>query len=38
MNWNILIFGVVVLFSIGYYVAVGRHHYEGPVAYVRKSI
>jgi hypothetical protein len=38
MNWNILVFGVVVIFSIGYYVAVGRHRYAGPVTYVRKGV
>lgn len=36
MNWNILIYGVVVLFSLGYYLFRGTHRYEGPVAYVRK--
>lgn len=36
MNWAILVYGTVVLFSIVYYLIVGRHRYEGPVAYVRK--
>ena len=35
MNWGILIYGVAVLFAIGYYVVRGRHEYEGPVHYVR---
>ncbi|KAK5123749.1 hypothetical protein LTR85_002385 [Meristemomyces frigidus] len=35
-TWNILIFSVVVVWSVGYYYAYGRHQYEGPVAYVRK--
>lgn len=37
MNWNIVIYGAVVLFSLTYYLIVGRHRYAGPVAYVRKS-
>lgn len=36
MNWNILIYGVVVMFSLVYYVFRGRHRYAGPVEYVRK--
>lgn len=35
MNWGIMIYGVAVLFAIGYYVVKGRHEYEGPVHYVR---
>ncbi|RFN45104.1 hypothetical protein FIE12Z_10655 [Fusarium flagelliforme] len=36
MNWSILIYGAVVLFSLAYYVFRGTHRYEGPVAYVRR--
>ncbi|ORY59965.1 amino acid/polyamine transporter I [Pseudomassariella vexata] len=36
MNWNILIYGVVVVFSMVYYFFSGRHKYAGPVEYVRK--
>lgn len=36
MNWNILIYGVVVVMSLIYYVLRGRHRYAGPVEYVRK--
>lgn len=36
MNWACLIFGVVVIWSILYYLVNGRYVYEGPVAYVRK--
>jgi len=36
MNWSILIFGVVVLFSIFYFIVWGRKRYLGPVEYVRK--
>ncbi|KAH7030603.1 amino acid/polyamine transporter I [Microdochium trichocladiopsis] len=36
MNWNILIYGVVMLISVAYFFAKGRHHYAGPVAYVRQ--
>ncbi|KAK4447119.1 putative amino-acid permease [Podospora aff. communis PSN243] len=38
MNWNILVYGTVVVFSIGYYVVRGRFQYAGPVEYVRKSV
>lgn len=36
MNWNILIYGVVVVFSMLYYFLKGRFRYVGPVEYVRK--
>lgn len=36
MDWSILIYGVVVLFAIGYYMLRGQHEYAGPVEYVRK--
>ncbi|RKK78271.1 hypothetical protein BFJ71_g16530 [Fusarium oxysporum] len=36
MNWSILIYGAVAVFSVGYYLFRGTHRYEGPVAYVRK--
>ena len=32
MNWGILIYGVAVLFAIGYYFFIARHVYEGPVS------
>ena len=37
MNWSSLIYGSVVIFSIGYYVLFGRHVYEGPVVLVNKD-
>jgi choline transport protein len=37
MNWSILIYGVVVLFSLVYFFFKGRHVYVGPVEYVRKD-
>ncbi|KAK0666599.1 putative amino-acid permease [Cercophora samala] len=37
MNWNILVYGTVVFFSVGYYIVRGRFRYAGPVEYVRKS-
>ncbi|KAK3354046.1 amino acid/polyamine transporter I [Lasiosphaeria hispida] len=37
MNWNILVYGVVVVFSVGYYFLRGRYQYAGPVTYIRKS-
>lgn len=36
MNWSILIYGAVFIFSVGYYWVYGRHHYVGPVEYIRK--
>lgn len=36
MNWNILIYGAVISFSLVYYLLRGRHRYVGPVEYVRK--
>lgn len=36
MNWNILVYGSVVLFSLAYYFLYGRKKYVGPVEYVRK--
>ncbi|KAH9903775.1 amino acid/polyamine transporter I [Xylariomycetidae sp. FL2044] len=36
MNWNIVIYGGVLLFSMAYYIFRGRHRYVGPVEYVRK--
>lgn len=36
MNWNILVYGSVVLFSLVYYALYGRKRYVGPVEYVRK--
>ncbi|KAG6365774.1 hypothetical protein INS49_007385 [Diaporthe citri] len=36
MNWNILIYGAVILLSTVYYMFWGKKHYDGPVEYVRK--
>lgn len=36
MNWSILVFGVVFLFSALYFAVWGRKRYVGPVEYVRK--
>ncbi|KAL1644654.1 hypothetical protein SLS61_008706 [Didymella pomorum] len=38
MNWNILIYGVVVVFSVAYFYLKGRKVYVGPVEYVNKDI
>ncbi|OAA81607.1 Amino acid/polyamine transporter I [Akanthomyces lecanii RCEF 1005] len=35
MNWNIVIYGGIAIFSVIYYLFRGRHQYEGPVVYVR---
>ncbi|KAK3066438.1 hypothetical protein LTR53_017215, partial [Teratosphaeriaceae sp. CCFEE 6253] len=38
MNWGCLLFGFVVLFSTGYYVAVGRHTYISPKERLRRDL
>ncbi|KAF4547437.1 Amino acid permease-like protein 20 [Elsinoe fawcettii] len=38
MNWSCLIFGVVCLWSAGYYFVVARRTYEGPVKLVKRTI
>lgn len=38
MNWNILVYGVVVVFSIVYFLLRGRYRYVGPVEYTRKDL
>lgn len=37
MNWNILIYGLVVIFSLVYFLAKGRKVYEGPVEYINRD-
>lgn len=36
MNWNILIYGVVVIFSLVYFSVKGRKVYAGPVEYINR--
>ncbi|KAJ4137166.1 hypothetical protein NW768_002747 [Fusarium equiseti] len=36
MNWSIVMYSGLILFTVVYYFLYGRHRYEGPVAYVRK--
>ncbi|KAK3679100.1 hypothetical protein LTR37_021446 [Vermiconidia calcicola] len=38
MNWAIVIYGAAILFAFSWYLAKGRHEYEGPVTYVRKDM
>jgi len=38
MNWAIVVYTGVLGISGVYYVLLARHHYEGPVAYVRKRV
>lgn len=38
MNWNILIYGIVVVFSLIYFIVRGRKVYIGPVEYINKDI
>ncbi|KAK8086761.1 amino acid transporter [Apiospora phragmitis] len=38
MNWAILVYSGVVAASLAYYIPVGRHHYKGPVVYVRQEV
>jgi choline transport protein len=37
MNWNILIYGVTVIFSLAYFFLKGRKVYEGPVEYINRD-
>jgi choline transport protein len=37
MNWSIVVYGAVVLFSVVYFAVWGRKRYLGPVVYVRKD-
>lgn len=36
MNWAIVVYSGVLIFSLIFYVLYGRKAYDGPVAYVRK--
>ncbi|KAF2502800.1 amino acid transporter [Lophium mytilinum] len=38
MNWNILIYGCTIVFSMAYFVWKGRHQYIGPVEYLNKDM
>jgi len=38
MNWSILIYGGVIIFSLLWFVVKARHVYVGPVEYVRKDV
>ena len=38
MNWNILIYGVVVVFSLVYFVIQGKKVYVGPVEYINRNM
>lgn len=37
MNWNVLVYGTVVSFSVIYFWVKGRFRYAGPVEYVKKD-
>ena len=37
MNWNILAYGAVILFSVVYFIFRGRQKYVGPVEYTKKD-
>ncbi|KAF4993990.1 hypothetical protein FGRMN_6121 [Fusarium graminum] len=37
MNWSVVMYGAVAIFSLIYYFFRGTHRYEGPVAYVRRQ-
>ncbi|KAF2128737.1 amino acid transporter [Dothidotthia symphoricarpi CBS 119687] len=38
MNWNILIYGVVVAFALVFFLVKGRKVYVGPVEYTKKDL
>lgn len=37
MNWSVLIYGVVIIFSLIYYYLHGRHAYVVPVECIKKT-
>lgn len=37
MNWGVLVYGVVIIWSYVYYHIRAKKHYAGPVEYVRKN-
>jgi choline transport protein len=37
MNWACLMFGCLVIFSVVYYHLQGKHNYEGPVEYLKRT-
>lgn len=37
MNWGVLMYGFVILFSTGYYLVTGRRHYISPFDRVRRE-
>ncbi|KAK5136332.1 hypothetical protein LTR08_003705 [Meristemomyces frigidus] len=38
MNWSVLLYGAVVIFSLVYFAVYGRHAYQGPVVLVNKDM
>ncbi|MCJ1322631.1 hypothetical protein MMC15_007980 [Xylographa vitiligo] len=38
MNWNVVMYGGVVIFATVYYVLIGRHYYNGPVALLKREL
>jgi choline transport protein len=36
-NWTTAVFGVTVLWAIGYYHVWGKKNYAGPVEYVKRQ-
>jgi choline transport protein len=38
MNWACVVYGGTLTLAFVYYLFVGRHHYVGPVEYVRKGL
>jgi choline transport protein len=38
MNWACMVYGIVLGVAALYYYFTGRHHYVGPVAYVKKDL
>ncbi len=37
MNWSCVMFGCVMIFALGYYMAVGRHQYKPPVDLIKRD-
>ncbi len=38
MNWNVLIFGSVMIFAVVYYLFIGKNTYSAPVELVKRNL
>lgn len=38
MNWSVVVYSGVLFIAVFYYIFWARHHYVGPVKYVKKAV